>query len=485
MTLRSLPLLLLGALAISACDSNDPVDCAVTPDAAECVTQARQALLDAAYDTTGTTITVTDNGTDGVAPGGVTWTSGFTYVLQNKVFVNADQTLTIEPGTVIKGRPGLREQSTALIIARGAQIQANGTAQRPIIFTAQADDVTNLNDEPNAGSWGGLILLGSASTNTTPGAIAIEGINTNEPRGIYGCGDAGFDCDDNDNSGTVRYVSIRYGGSEIGDGNEINGLTMGGVGRGTTVEYVEVFKNQDDGFEWFGGTVNARYLVSAFTGDELFDTDQGYRGNNQYLLGIADATTDNGFEMDGGDSDLGGEDATPLSTPTFANVTLIGAGANRAARIKENAAPRFFRSIFTGFDRGIDIQRVRVEGTNAEIDGDSESRLADGTIRFQNNILGQFTADNYAAGQSYTLAYLQNMANGNRLTGNSSAVTSISTMRNGGLNPRSTGDATTNLGTAPAGAFFENSTCIGAVCGADWTRGWTALSQLGYTAANS
>ena len=253
---------------------------------------------------------------------------------------------------------------------------------------------------------------------------------------------------------------------------------MGGVGRGTTVEYVEVFKNADDGFEWFGGTVNARYLVSAFTGDELFDTDQGYRGNNQYLFGIADASTDNGFEMDGGDARLGGEDATPLSTPTFANVTLIGAGANRAARIKENAAPRFFRSIFTGFDRGFDIQ-------DAGVAGDSESRLADGTIQIQNNILGLFNAGNYAAGQSYTLATLQAVANGNRLTGTSSAVTSISTTRNGGLNARSTGDATTGLGAAPAGAFFENSTCIGAVCGADWTRGWTALSQLGYTASGA
>ena len=477
MTFR-LPLLaLVGVLTLAACDSDDPLNCAVTPDDPECVAQARQALLDAAYDTTGTQITVTDDGTNGVAPGGVTWTSNFTYVLANKAFVNDGQTLTIEAGTVVKGRPGLREQATALVVARGGTIEANGTATAPIIFTALADDVTNPNDEPPAGSWGGLLLLGTASTNTTPGVIQIEGIPTNESRGAYGCGD-GFACDDNDDSGTIRYVSIRYGGAEIGDGNEINGLTMGGVGAGTTVEYVEVFKNQDDGIEWFGGTVNGRYLVSAFVGDEAFDTDQGYRGNNQYLFGIHDAAGDNGYEMDGGDANLGGEDAAPLSTPTFWNVTLVGAGANRALRIRENSAPTFRRSIFTQFDRGVDIQ------DNAA-GADSRGQLDGGVLVFRDNILGQFTGNNYASGQAYTLAYLNDAANRNRLTGSNAAVTSISTARNGGLNPTSAGPALTDLGPAPSNAFFQNSACIGAVCpGSNWLSGWTALSRLGYLAGS-
>ena len=484
MTLR-LPLALLaGALALSACDSDDPVNCALTPDLPECQQQALDAVLNAAYDTTGTQITVTDNG-DGIAPGpgGVTWTSNFTYVLTNKAFVNNEQTLTIQAGTVVKGRPGLRENSTALVIARGGTINANGTASAPIIMTALADDVNNPNDEPQAGSWGGLIVLGTARTNTTPGVIQIEGINTNEPRGAYGCGDAGFACDDQDNSGTIRYVSIRYGGAEIGEGNEINGLTMGAVGAGTTVDYVEVFRNLDDGFEWFGGTVNAKHLISAFNGDELFDTDQGYRGYNQFLLGIHDATGDNGFEMDGGDASLGGEDAQPASTPIFYNVTLIGAGANRALRIRESSAPSFFRSIFTQFDRGVDIQQV------ANATTDSESALAAGTLRFRNNVFGTFTNNNFAAsGQAYTSAYLQDSANGNLLTANNNAVTSISTTRNGGLNPTSAGVAVqaSNLGAAPTIAFFSNSTCIGAVCpGDNWARGWSALSRLGYFSAGA
>lgn len=481
MTLRPTGLLLLGALALGACDSTDPVDCAVTPGDPQCVVQARGALLDAAYDTTGTTITVTDDGANGVAPGGVTWTSDFTYVLANKVFVNDGQVLTIQAGTVVKGAPGERERSTALVVARGGQLQANGTAQAPIVFTALADDVADPDDEPIAGSWGGVLVLGNASTNTTPGTVAIEGINTNEPRAIYGCGDAGFACDEDDDSGTLRYVSIRYGGSEIAPGNEINGLTMGAVGRGTTVEYVEVYKNKDDGFEWFGGTVNTRYLVSAFNGDEMFDTDQGYRGNNQFWFGIHGGDDfDNGLEMDGGDADFGGEDAAPLSTPAIWNATFIGPGASKTgARIRENSAPTFRRVIFTGFERGVDIQ-------DRSVPGDSESRLADGTLVFQNNVLGRFVGDDYGSGQSYTIAYLNDAANGNRLTGTDASVTSISRARDGGLDPASAGPALTDLGPAPAGSFFQNTTCIGAVCpGDDWTAGWTALSRLGHTAAGA
>ena len=478
MTLR-LPLALLaGALAISACDSGggpDPVNCAVTPDIPECQQRARNVILNAAYDTTGTEVRVTDNG-DGIAPGGVTWTSNFTYILTNKAFVNNEQELTIEAGTVVKGEPGLRENATALIVARGGTIQANGTAASPIVMTALADDVTDTTDEPQAGSWGGLLVLGTARTNTTPGVLQIEGIATNEPRGAYGCGDA-FACDDASNSGTIRYVSIRYGGAEIGEGNEINGLTMGAVGSGTTIEYVEVFRNLDDGFEWFGGTVNTKHLVSAFNGDEQFDTDQGYRGLNQYLFGIHDVSGDNGFEMDGGDSKLGGEDAQPASTPVFYNVTSIGFSANRALRIRESSAPKFFRSIFTLFDRGVDIQQ-----TVPDTPTDSESALASGALEFMNNVFGVFNNNAFAAsGQPYTSAYLQDSANGNQLTGNNSSITAIGYAPGSGLNPTSTGPALTGLGAAPANAFFENSSCIGAVCpGDNWIQGWTALSRLGY-----
>ena len=488
---RLLPLALVPALAagLAACDS-DPVD---DDDDGGMVTVDPR---DAVYDTTGAVITVTDLrlGADGrpsadgqasgVAPGGdgrVTWSSEFTYVLTNRVFVNGGQTLTIEPGTVVKGEPGLRENATALIVARGGTLLADGTAAEPIVFTALADDVADADDEPGAGSWGGLILLGQARTNTTPGAINIEGIPTTEPRALYGCGDAGFACDDDDASGVLRYVSVRYGGSEIGAGNEINGVTFGGVGRGTVVEYVEVFANQDDGFEWFGGTVNGRYLVSAFVGDEAFDTDQGYRGTNQFVFGILDAGGDNGFEMDGGDDELGGEDAAPLSQPVFANVTVIGAGDNRGARIKENAAPAFYRAHFAGFAFGVTVQ----DNDSGE---DSRARFEAGDAVFGQELLfGAVSEDFTRDDEPYTLALLQ-AANATFL-GSNLGVTSVSTARDGGLDPTAADIALTVVGDLPAGNAFlteAGADCVGAVCpGSSWLSGWTALSRLGYLAGGA
>ncbi|MGF1669700.1 MAG: T9SS C-terminal target domain-containing protein, partial [Balneolaceae bacterium] len=198
-----------------------------------------------------------------------TLTSDTIWLLDGFVFVEDGAVLFIEPGTVIKGKPGTGAEASALIIARGGKIFAEGSPTQPIIFTAESDNLDgNLPLDVN-GLWGGVIILGSATLNSEPGTTIIEGIPTTETRGLYGCGDALFPvCDDDDNSGVFRYVSIRYGGSEIGAGNEINGLTMGGVGRGTTIEFVEVFNNFDDGFEWFGGTVNTRYLVAAFAGDD-------------------------------------------------------------------------------------------------------------------------------------------------------------------------------------------------------------------------
>ena len=487
---RLLPLALLPALAVglAACDStgDDDDDDGGTPVVNP---------LDAIYDTTGTEIRVSDAQASGIAApnGTVTWEAGFTYVLSGRVFVNAGQTLEIQPGTVVKGEPGLRENASALIVARGGRLLAEGTAAEPIVFTALADNVDDATDEPGAGSWGGLIVLGSASSNNGTGTAAIEGIPTTETRGLYGCGDAGFACDDDDDSGVIRYVSIRYGGSEIGEGNEINGLTMGGVGRGTIVEYVEVFGNQDDGFEWFGGTVNGRYLVAAFCGDEAFDTDQGYRGTNQFVFGIQrDGAGDNGFEMDGAEDDFGPIGATPFSTPTFANVTVVGNGEDRAVRIKENAAPRFYRAHFANFERGITIEDT--EGTD-----DSRARFEAGDGEFgQGSVLfgaflGDFNEDgqfgdpiDVAGGEDYTLALLT--AANATFFGENTGVVSVSTSPDGGLDPTAAGPALDNVGALPPNGFLQEdgAGCIGAVCpGSNWLGGWTALSRLGYLAGDA
>ena len=189
-----------------------------------------------------------------------TWATGKTYILGGRVTVVSGAKLTIQKGVVVKGEAGTGANATALLIARGGQIDAQGTATEPIIFTSIADEITpgqiaspNL-DPTLEGLWGGIIVLGKAkgSFKADASEIQIEGIPASDTNGLYG-GTA-----DDDNSGTIKYISIRHGGANIGEGNEINGLTLGGVGSGTVIENVEVVANQDDGIEWFGGTVSVK-----------------------------------------------------------------------------------------------------------------------------------------------------------------------------------------------------------------------------------
>src|SRR3972149_962426 len=219
-------------------------------------------------------ITVTDAD---IAPGAtVNWTGNSTYLLDGFVFVEDGSVLNIEAGTVIKGKatPTTGDNASALIIAQGGKIFASGTSNKPVIFTAESDDIFVPDDLTSAdrGLWGGVIVLGRAAVNTTSGVGQVEGIPTTEPRAAYGGGETPNDAD---NSGVLRYVSIRHAGAELSPGDEINGLTLGAVGSGTTVEYVEIYSNLDDGYEWFGGTVRSKYIISAFCGDDGFDFDEG------------------------------------------------------------------------------------------------------------------------------------------------------------------------------------------------------------------
>ncbi|MCB0644284.1 MAG: carboxypeptidase regulatory-like domain-containing protein, partial [Phaeodactylibacter sp.] len=280
--------------------------------------------------TTGNLVTITDADLQGA--GDVVWTADNTYVLDGFVFVNDGQTLTIQAGTVIQGKPGEGENASALIVARGGKIMADGTKDNPIIFTYEGD--AGGSDATLRGQWGGLIILGKAGLNSTPGETAIEGIPTSEARGLYG-GSV-----DNDNSGIVRYVSIRHGGTNIGADNEINGLTLGGVGSGTTLEYIEIIGNKDDGIEWFGGTAEVSYLISAFCGDDGLDYDEGYRGSCEFVIVHQDPAADaadRGGEHDGGTSP---ETGAPLATPQIYNATYIGRGQSegtRAITFRDNA----------------------------------------------------------------------------------------------------------------------------------------------------
>jgi hypothetical protein len=254
-----------------------------------------------------------------------TWTADNIYQLNQKVVVSEGVTLTINPGTIIKGSPGTGSLASALIVARGATLNAQGTADQPIIFTSTEDNITcgeiagtNLN-ENDRGRWGGLIVLGSAPCSFSGDILEaqIEGIPADDSFGLYGGTDA------SDSSGSLRYLSIRHGGALIGEGNEINGLTLGGVGNGTLIDNIEIVANVDDGIEFFGGTVNASNLLVWSVGDDALDIDQAYSGTIDNAVVVLGDISDHAFEIDGPEGTASGSftllNATIIGNPTTAN----------------------------------------------------------------------------------------------------------------------------------------------------------------------
>lgn len=242
--------------------------------------------------------------------------------LDGWVYVESGATLTIQPGTIIRGTTG-----SALIIERGAKIMADGDKDQPIIFTSIKPKGTRATSD-----WGGVILLGRA-TNNKGNNVTIEG----GVGATFGIGDG--PAIEDDNSGVMRYVRIEFPGYDIdGNGNEINGLTFGSVGSGTTIEYVQVSFSGDDAFEWFGGTVNCRYLIALATEDDDFDTDYGFRGNVQFALAVrnpkvCDTDGARGFESD---NDANSSYNKPYTSAVFSNVTLIGPGVDESATQKHD-----------------------------------------------------------------------------------------------------------------------------------------------------
>lgn len=234
------------------------------------------------------------------------WTSDNIYRLDGRVTVAGGATLTIEAGTVIKANPGAGTFASALLISREGKIMAKGTASAPIIFTTVADDIQpgefnspNLSPENN-GLWGGLIILGKAPIAASSESVQIEGIPTSDQNGLYG------GTDPNHSSGELSYVSVRHGGTNIGAGNEINGITFGGVGTGTKINNIEVVANQDDGIEWFGGTVSATNVLVWNCADDGLDTDQDWIGTCENFA-VVTPRGGSAFELDGPE---GGKSAT-------------------------------------------------------------------------------------------------------------------------------------------------------------------------------
>jgi hypothetical protein len=266
------------------------------------------------------------------------------YVLIGVVTVEDGATLTIPAGVTIFGD---KASTGTLVVKQGGKIDAQGTADQPILFTSQLPA-----GQRAAGDWGGLILLGKAPINEAGGTASIEGLTTDE---IYGGSDAA------DSSGILRYVRIEFSGIEISPDNEINGLTFGGVGHGTVVDHVMVRHTLDDCYEFFGGTVNASHLVCYRNGDDSFDFDQGYVGNLQFLFAQAQpgvANDANGFECD---NDATTPDVTPRTNPTIFNVTLCGQNGDSADQqygflFRRGFMATIGNAIVTGWEAGVDFR---------------------------------------------------------------------------------------------------------------------------------
>ena len=296
----------------------------------------------------------------------ITWTADKIVNLDGRVFVSDGATLTIEPGTIIKANAGSGVNASVLIVTRGSKIEAAGTAAAPIIFTSAADNITigetsgtNLNQN-DRGLWGGLIILGNAPASFDGDAVSaqIEGLptDTDGDKGLYGGDDAA------DDSGTLQYISIRHGGALIGEGNEINGLTLGAVGTGTTVDNIEVVGNVDDGVEFFGGTVNATNLFVWAQGDDGLDIDQAYSGTIDNAIVVQGEISDHALEIDGPEGSLQG-------AYTLTNATLIGLSENvengEIADYRSNAQGTNTNILVTGFTgKGTDLQLSDVELDN-------------------------------------------------------------------------------------------------------------------------
>ncbi len=291
------------------------------------------------------------------------------YLLTGQVFIPDGVTVTIEPGTVIFGQ---KSTKGTLIVSRGGKLIAKGTRQKPIVMTS-AQKV----GERDRGDWGGLVILGKARTNQVD--PAVEGI---DPVQIFG------GTDDNDSSGEFEFLRVEYAGIELTPNNETNSITMGGVGRGTKMEHLMVSFGGDDGFEWFGGTVDAKYLISHSTWDDDFDVDYGYSGNVQFGLAVrnpffADQSQSNAFECDNGPND---NDVQPYTTGTFSNFTVFGprdrggraiSGNNfHAIDLRRRTAVSIFNSVFTGFPFGVRFNTASVT-----------QQYAAGTGVLANNIL--------------------------------------------------------------------------------------------------
>jgi hypothetical protein len=483
-----------------------------------------------------------------------TWTADNTYNLQTQIYVLPGATLTIQPGTVIASTTNL---GGSLAICRGARIVANGTNDLPIIFTSKADVATWTAGNPKTGTarvamneWGNLTVMGrayvgkygngAASTNTAAPSAAnfaqmegLTGSSSTDPNVIYGGGD------DLDSSGTFSYVSLRYGGKVIGLGNELNGLSLGGIGKETVIDHIEIYNNVDDGIEIWGGTVNVQYFSIWNIGDDSLDIDQGWRGKAQFGLIVqgysgnasqGSGTGDNILEIDGAEK----SDAQPVTTGVVYNLTCIGqtgsTGGDTAVEFRDNANLQVRNSIFMD----VGEQVFRNINTDGEPTGGQTGYGHNGTLSYaarwttpyntyssvnafanpasayqaqvDGNLIdvrdcvfyNNLNASAYTEANTYGVFTSGNNVNSGTLAANPAdmpiaAITKGAAVNPNGsliirpvtsIDPRAAAAAVTSVGTAPSDGFYEQAQFRGAFSSTgNWLCGWTAVDAYGINVA--
>lgn len=366
---------------------------------------------------TGTTLT-------GNITANATLTSGSSYKLSGGLHVKAGNTLTIEPGVTIVAVDD--DAPDYILIEQGAKIDAQGTASNPIVMTSELK---------KSGAWGGIHICGRAHTNAGEGVLSEIG---NAPYG---------GSDDSDNSGTLRYIRLEYTGFALDEEHEANGISFYGVGNGTTVEYVQAYKGSDDGFEFFGGSVNVKHMVVTDCTDDSFDWTEGWNGRGQFLVAYqsGEEECDCLMECDNNGNNF---DATPVAHPILSNLTLVGdnsANNTRGIRLRAGTQAEIYNSIITGKAKCITLETEQ-----------TEQALLSGTSKLQhiamssdlNSENGIYTAEMFAAATGNSTDYVNALAN--------DYVGTLS----GGVTPND--------------PFFTRADYKGAVSASDdWTSGWT------------
>lgn len=417
-----------------------------------------------------------------VAPGDImmsqTWDCNRVYNLTGLTFVRAGATITIGPGTKITGLG----MGAALIFTRGARIDAQGTRAQPIVFTS-----ANPAGMRRQGDWAGVVLLGAAPINITGAGVGagtnnIEGIEASDARGNYGGMDPAHNC------GTMRYVRIEFAGQGLSMGNELNGLTTGGCGTGTTLDYIQVHQAADDAFEFFGGTHDAKHLISTQHDDDGLDWDFGYSGRIQYMViqspAMSGESDPRGIEAD---NNAMMNDAMPRSSPTIWNISVIGAeGAEPYTQpgivLRRGTAGAINNAIVMEYKQG--AADIIDNATVTQARAMPSALFIRNSIFFNNGAAGvQFTDLSAAAAEGMPALdedmFFRTAAFANRFDVNP-MIAGATNLLTPNFAPAAASAAAMGAGTPPAGGFFDaTATFVGAVrpgaSGADdWTTGWTS-----------